>query len=177
MKNLKMFLAAVIVSFLPNSPAIADAKGDADYIAEQTVTVEMFNAILKAQREVIIAAIQQQLREKDIRLTDPDRFFDLFMSEFVGEFVDVMRSETANIYLEELSPEALGALGEFLRSDAGQEYLNATPRLLQEGARMGAKAGQSAGVNAGRRLATRIEAEGLVVTEGGMMETLMELLR
>lgn len=176
MKN--VLFACILAITCLSAQAHADAQEDADYIVSQTVTQEMFEAGINAQRPLIIGAIQNQLRAKGISLPDPDRFFDLLMAEFMGEFTRSMREQSASIYLNNFSEKQLRDIADFFESDAGQAFIAATPKLMMEGARMGQRAGQAAGMNAGKRLADRIEAEGLIVVDDpGLLSRLLDALR
>ncbi len=147
------------------APSQADPKTDADYIVSQTVTRTLFEGALAAQRPLIIGAIQNDLRSKGVTLPDPDRFFDLFIDEFIDEFTQEMQAQTASVYLATFSGQQLADIADFYKTEAGQALIEVTPALMIEGARMGQIAGEKAGANAGRRLAARIESEGLVVVD------------
>ena len=160
------------------SQAFADAQADADYIVSQTVTREMFAGALNAQRPLITGAMQNNLRAKGIQLPDPDRFFDFLMSEFLDEFTETMQGQTSSIYLDNFSEKQLQDIADFFRTDSGQAFIAATPKLMLEGARMGQIAGQAAGANAGKRLAARIKEEGLIVVDDpGLLSRLLDALR
>jgi len=161
-----------------SSQTHADAQADADYIVSQTVTREMFEVALNVQRPLIIGALQNSLQAKGIRLPDPDKFFDLFMSEFLEEFTRSMREQSSAIYLNNFSEKQLQDIADFLRTDTGQAFVSANPKLMLEGARMGQTAGQAASLNAAKRLADRIEAEDLfVVDDPSLLSRLLDALR
>jgi len=175
---MKRVYAAALSLTLCSGSALADPQADADYIVSQTMTRDMFEGSIAAQRGLIISAIQNDLRAQGITLPDPDRFFDLFMEEFIGEFTDSMRDQSASIYLERFSAEELADIAAFYRTASGQALVAATPDLMMAGAEMGQRAGMQAGVNAAGRLADRIENEGLVeVEDEGMMDRLLNALR
>ncbi len=176
MKN-TIYACAVILTSL-TSPAYADPISDANYIVSQTVTRAIFEGALVAQRPIIIGAVQNDLRVKGITLPDPDRFFDLMMEEFMDEFTLTMQAQTADIFLENFSEPQLRDIASFFKTETGQAYLQASPTLMKEGARIGQIAGQRAGANAGKRLAERIEAEGLIVVDDpGLLSRLLDALR
>ncbi|AVX03825.1 hypothetical protein MXMO3_01294 [Maritalea myrionectae] len=155
---------AITLSFFV-SPVLADPQADAKYIISQTMTRSMFEGAIAAQRPLILGAIQNDLNGKNIKLTDPNKFLDLFMEEFLGEFTDAMQEQGAALYLENFSDKELADLAAFFKTDSGKAYLQASPKLMLEGARMGQLAGQKAGLNAGKRLAKRIESENLIVVD------------
>ncbi len=170
-------LAVALFAGLGVTPIYADSKS-ADYIVSQTVTKEMFEGAITAQRSVLISAIQHDFQKNNITLPDPERFFDLFLAEFIDEFTESMRAQSAEIYLQNFTSEQLVDIATFFKSDAGQAYIAATPTLMLEGARMGQKAGQKAGQNAGKRLAKRIKEENLIVFEDkNMLDKLLDLLK
>ncbi len=160
------------------TPARADSRSDAEYIVNQTLTRAHFEGVFAAARPMMIAALQHDFREKGISLPDPDRFFDLFMAEFMDEFVQSMRAQTASVYLENFSEQEIADIAAFYKTDAGQAMIRAAPALMMEGAKMGREAGQRAGENAGKRLAARIRAEGLIqVDDPGLLSKLLDALR
>ena len=178
MKPVTYVCACVLAMMCLGSSADADPKADADYIASQVATQAIFEGAISAQKPLITSAIQNNLRVQGITLTDPDAFFDLFMEEFLGEFTQSMQAQTASIYLNSFSDEDLANIAAFFKTDSGQAYLLAVPGLMMEGARMGTAAGQIAGANAGKRLAARIQAEGLVVVEDpSLLSRLLEALK
>ncbi|MEM8979968.1 MAG: DUF2059 domain-containing protein, partial [Pseudomonadota bacterium] len=129
--------------------ASADPKAAADYIVSQTVTQPIFEGAILAQKPLITGALQNQMRENGIRLKDPDRFFDLFLSEFMDEFVESMQAQSAQIFLDNFSESELNDIAAFMKTPSGQAYVAATPTLMQQGAEMGQRAGAQAGLNAG----------------------------
>lgn len=169
---------ALLMMVVWAAPLHADPQSDADYIVSQTVTKEIFEGALSAQRPLIIGAMENNLRAQNITLTDPERFFDLVMSEFIDEFTDAMQEQSADIYLRNFSADDLAEIAAFMKTDAGQAFTQATPVLMMEGARLGQIAGQRAGQNAGRRVADVIEAEGLIVVEdASVLDRLLDTLR
>ncbi len=159
-------------------PAFADPQADADYIVSQIVTQTLFEGAIKAQAPMITSAVQNDLRAIGIELPDPDRFMELFIAEFIGEFTTSMQAQTGEIYLDKFSADELHEIASFYRTPAGQAMIDATPDLMLAGAQLGAKAGQQAGRNAGRRLADTIEAEGLMLVEDpSLMQKLLDALR
>ena len=172
-----IYACAIIFSYL-SSPAQADPKADADYIVSQVVTRAIFEGALIAQKPLIIGAIQNSLRAKKITLPKPDRFFTLFMEEFLGEFTRSMQDQSASIYLENFSEQQLADLAKFFKTESGQAYISAVPTLMARGAEMGRRAGLLAGTNAGKRLAARIKSEGLlVVNDPSLLQRLLDALR
>ncbi len=159
-------------------PTMADPQKDADYIVEQTVTRAMFEGAILSMRPVLISAITNDLRQKNIEVSDMEGFFDIFVEEFIDEFTAGMRSETANLYLELFSPEELADLAEFYKSPTGQKLVEKTPILMQASAQLGAKVGERAGENAGKRVAKRLEQEGIVLNnDKSLTQKIIDALR
>ena len=174
----QFFRVTTFALLLTGTAVTANPQKDADYIVSQTMTEELFAGAIAAQRGLIISAIQNDLRQQGITLPDPDRFFDLFMEEFLAEFTQSMRDQSAEIYIDRFDDDDLAAIAAFYKTSAGQALIAATPDLMMAGAEMGQQAGQLAGINAGARLADRIEAEGLIVVEDpNMLQRLLDSLR
>ncbi|MEM8577857.1 MAG: DUF2059 domain-containing protein [Pseudomonadota bacterium] len=156
----------------------ADRLSDARYIVSQTVTKEIFEGALVAQRPLIIGALENELRQSGITLSDTQRFFDLFMEEFIDEFTETMQEESTSINLNAFSDQELADIAAFMRSPSGQAFVLATPTVMAEGARIGQIAGTEAGRNAGPRVAERLRTEGITMTQDeGMMDRLLDFLK
>lgn len=177
--DMKPLLRATLLTLIFfGTPLHADPQGDADYIVSQTMTKRIFEGAIAAQRPVIVGAIQNDLRQRGITLPDPDRFFDLFMDEFIDEFTQSMQDQSASIYLDRFTAAELAEIAAFYKTPAGQSLVAATPDLMMAGAEMGQRAGMQAGLNAGRRLADRIESEGLlVIDDPSLTQQLLDALR
>lgn len=142
------------------------------------MTRTIFKGAILAQKPLLIGAIQNKLRAKKITLSNPDRFFELFMEEFLGEFTQSMQDQSASIYLENFSEQQLADIAEFFKTETGQAYISATPTLMIKGAEMGRRAGRRAGANTFKRLAARIKSEGLIVVEDpSLLDRLLNALR
>ncbi len=140
----------------------ADAQSDAEFIASVTATRANFEGALMAQRPMLVSAIQHDLSSKGINLTNPERFFDLFVDVWIDTFTAEMQSETAAIYLDMFTEEELAGLASFYASDIGQVMLERTPELMMRGAQAGAEVGMIAGMKAGPMMADRIRDENLI---------------
>lgn len=171
-------IAFAIALFFPTFGA-ADPQSDADYIVSQQLTKEMFEGALMAQRPWLISAIDNDLKQKGIVLPDPDRFFDIFVEEFIDEFTETMQAQAAPLYLEAYTPEELSGLAAFLKTDAGQAMLRKAPQLMQAGAQLGEQAGIIAGQNASGRVAQRLEDENInfYADDPSLMLRLLDALR
>ena len=158
--------------------AQADPQTDADYIVSQQVTKEMFEGALSAQRPILVSAITNDLSQQGINLPDPDRFFDIFVEEFIDEFTESMQSQSAALYMDAYTADELSGIAAFLKTDAGQAMTRKAPQLMMAGAQLGERAGMQAGQNASARVAARLEAEGLDLFEDpSLMQQLLDALR
>ena len=156
----------------------ADPEADAAYIASLVSTRDIFEGVLQVQRPLIVGTNQNELNALEIELTDPDRFFDILMEEFIDGFVEVMQSETAAIYLEQFSDQEISDIAAFFRTESGKAFVGATPELMMAGAAAGERVGQEAFGMSGVRVARRIEEEGLVVVnDPSVLERLLNVLR
>ncbi len=158
--------------------AVADAQADAEYIAAQTLTKELFEGALAAQAPILHSAIENDLRKKGITLSNPERFFEILVEELIDEFTASMQRQTVPLYLDKFSPEELAAIARFYATDAGQALIQKTPELMIAGAELGRQAGMQAGQNVEERVAVRLEAEGIdLFDDPSLMQRLIDALR
>ncbi len=171
-----LFIAAMV--FNSATHAIASPQTDANYIAQQTLTKEMFEGALIAQRPLILSAIQNDLRNNGVILKKPEAFFDLFMGEFVDEFTLGMREEGAQLYLDTFTPKELSDIATFYKSETGQSFLKKTPALMQTSFTLGEKVGARAGMRVAPSLKKRIRDENLLELEDrSVIDKLLNILR
>jgi len=176
MRQVTSVVAASLLSL--GSPAFADSTEDARYIVEETVTKELFETAIRAQKDLIAGALIQQLGADGITLNDPEGFIDILVEEFIDEFTVSMKDSTAELYLELFDEQELSDIAQFYSTPSGQALIAATPTLVEAGVTMGQEAGQRAGVNATPRVAARLEDEGIIITEDkDLMPRLLDLLR
>ena len=79
MKNLLTRTLIAAIFLLNPIVAFAGPDEDATYIVEQTVTKTIFLGALEAQRPLILSAIENELRKKEIKISDMKRFSNVFM--------------------------------------------------------------------------------------------------
>jgi len=106
------FVISFIVIALPVL-AMADAEDDATYIVEQTVNEQMFAAALTALGPVIVGAIENDLRQQGITVSDMETFSQIIFEEFVGGFTDEMQTVTVQWYVETFTEEELDGIAGF----------------------------------------------------------------
>ena len=172
------FAAPVFAAFICiPSASYAGANEDAQFIVEKTVTPEMFAGVAVAMRPVLTSAISNDLRDLGITLNDPDRFFDVFIEEFMDEFLTLTKDEMIALQLAVFTPEELEGIAAFYATPAGVALLAKTPRLIQDGASIGQRVGAIAGANAGPRVAARLRNEDVLTVESpNVLERLIEML-
>ncbi len=157
-----------------STPVLADAQEDAEFIANVTVNKEIVQGALVAMRPTLVQVVQNSLNSKDIKVSDPEAFFDIAMDAFMDEFVQEMRIPTAQFYVENFSTSELNDIAQFYNSPAGKSLLRMMPAMMQNGA----KAGQAAGVKAFQmvnpEIARRIREEDLVIENKSLTDKLLE---
>lgn len=174
---MKHFLIAAAIA-LPSS-SFADAQSDATFIVEQTVTQAMFEGALAALRPVLLSAVENDLRNENVTVSDVGAFMDIMMEEFIAEYTVEMQNATIPYYVENFSAKELSDIAAFYASDTGVVLINRTPELMQFGATAGAQAGELAFRDSRDRVRQRLIDENVDVTNGdaSMMQRLLEALR
>jgi len=167
---------AITFALALSLPVSADPQTDAEFIAGQTTTRAIFEGVIAAQRQVLISAIENDLRQRGIDLPDPERFFDVFLDVWIDEFTHSMQGQTADIYLQVFDEKELAGIAAFMRTPSGAAFVAASPELMMEGARLGERAGIEAAMRVGPVLADRLESEELV-EDRTLLRRLQDALR
>ncbi len=162
---MKRFALCIFLILFNTTLSLANPKEDANYIVEQTVTRTLFEASIQTLRPVLISAIENDFRENEIILEKPNKFFDIFVDEFIEEFTDIMRKETGKIYLDLFTEKELADIATFYRTDTGQKLIQKTPALMMAASQLGQFAGKKAGINAKSRVAKRLVDKGIIFNE------------
>ncbi len=171
----EVFLSTAITLSLA-FPALADPKTDIDYIVKQTLTRNIFEGAVMAQRELLVSAIENEMRKNDLRISDPDAFFDIFIDEWIEEFTTGMQAQTGVIYRNMFSDQELADIADFYRTDSGKALIQKTPLLMQAGANLGRKVGVTTSQTVNKRLAARLRAENVIIDSPSATEKILELL-
>jgi len=172
-----LLFSLLATTALATAPVRADPAADARFIIDATVTDEAMSGVLSAMGPVLFAAMESELRNKGITLSDTETFANILIEEFMAGYLDAMRSEMAAIYLEEFSPEDLAGIAAFYAAPAGQAMAAKTAVLAQRGAAVGARVGQQAALEVGDRVAARLRAEGVTLTaDPSMRDKLLDML-
>ncbi|MFK7874606.1 MAG: DUF2059 domain-containing protein [Paracoccaceae bacterium] len=178
---MKASLFGLILALLSPFVAImarADAEDDAAYIASQIISRAKYEAALQAQSPQILSAFESTFQDKGISVTDIAAFSELLMGEFIDEYVEHTRRDTAEIYKSMFSHQDLAKIAEFYGTPAGQALLARTTDINIQSSDLSRRAGIEAGRRAGPRVAQRLEIEGIIV--GGdpdLTQKLIDVLR
>lgn len=175
---MKRTALAILIALTP-LPSFADAQADATYIVEQTVNRAIFEGALTALRPVILSAVENDLRQSGIVISDIGGYMDITMDEFMEGYVAIMQEKSVPHFLNTFSPDDLANIAAFYATPAGQSLISQTPALMQFGATAGASAGQEAFLEARGRVRQRLIDEAIDVTNGdkSMMQKLLDALK
>ncbi|MFT4621086.1 MAG: hypothetical protein ACI9KS_002220 [Sulfitobacter sp.] len=172
----KTLLALATLPFL-TLPVFADAETDSNFIAERTVTAEALRATMEVLGPILAQAIEFQLSQNQIELSDPEGFISLIGQEFEGVYLEELKAQTAALQREVFTADELAGIAAFYATPAGEALILKTPSLMQRSQQIGEQLGALALREAGFRLAQRIEDEGISFTEDpAMMNRLRDLL-
>ena len=111
MKNFFLLIVGVIPLFLAANISFEEKI---DFIIEKQITKDTTNEI----KEITILTLE----EFDIDLSSlegSDNYFDLFIAEYLQE----MKTEIKELYLETYSEEEVSAYYQFISQDAGSAFL------------------------------------------------------
>ncbi|MYM57473.1 DUF2059 domain-containing protein [Thalassovita mangrovi] len=173
----KYLLLAAFTAFSAPTVVLSDATEDATRIAEVTVTDELFQAAFRVQGPIIANAMENQLRNIGIQISDPEAFTKIVIEEMLAEITLDMQKAMVDYYLTNFSSDDLTGIRSFYESSPGRALLKKTPELMEFSAKQGAIAGQKAARAAGDRIADRIERERIQITEPSMLQKLLRALR
>ncbi len=175
---MKYILATILLGSVSLTPAArADDRADATFIVEQTVTSTIMRGALSSMRPVLISAIQNDLRTRNIAVNKPELFFDIVMDEFIDLFVEDLRQATIPVYLEAFNAEELADIAAFYATPSGAALVSRTPSLMQAGALMGQQIGQNIMPKIMPRVAQRLRDENVdVMGDPTLMQDLLKEL-
>jgi hypothetical protein len=174
LRNTCLALAALPLLALP---AFADAEADANFIANRTVTPEILRATMEVLAPVLAQAIEFQLNQNQIVLSDSEGFVRLIGEEFEGVYLQELKAQTVALQQEIFTDEELAGIAAFYATPAGEALIAKTPALMQRSQQIGEQLGAVALQQAGFRLAQRMKDEGITFSEDPtMMDRLRTLL-
>lgn len=167
-----IFAAALFIS--ATLPGFADPKADIDYIVEQTVTRELFEGALQAQKPVLLPALESSFRSQGVEVSDLDKFLDVMVDEWIDAFTEEMQASIGEVYMAEFTEPQLHAIAEFYRSSGGQALIAKTPALMQASAELGMKAGPAALQTVKPRMERRLKEEGVTLSKPNALERILD---
>lgn len=173
MLKLRNIAASIVFSTLITGSAMAGVNEDLEFIVTETVTAELFEAALQSQRQLILSAMNNDLQEKGIRVSDLDSFMDIIMEEFVASFTEEMQKRTKDIYLDLFTKSEIQGIAAFYQTAPGQALIQKTPALMTRGADMGREVGRTSVSKLMPRVAHRMEEEGIIIDSPSVTDKLL----
>ena len=170
--------AALTLALCLPHMAHADARQDAIFIAEATITHEIYGAAMSLMAPVMGDAMATQFRQAGIEVSDMDGFVTVITDVMAALFVKRMREEFVPVLLDLYSETELADIADFYATDSGVALIGNTSAMMQAGQSIGARLGQEIAVQAMPRIAARLESENIVITrDPDMMRRLIDLLK
>ena len=130
---MKKFLLIIFVF----APLIAAAnisfEEKIDFIIDQQTSKDIANEI----KEITIIALEQF----DINVSDLEDF-DAYFNQFFAEYLDEMKAEIKNLYLDTYSEEEISAYYQFISQDAGSSFVAKQASIASDSIDIGIKVGQ-----------------------------------
>ena len=130
---MKKFLLIIFVF----APLIAAAnisfEEKIDFIIDQQTSNDIANEI----KEITIIALEQF----DIDVSDLEDF-DAYFNQFFAEYLDEMKAEIKNLYLDTYSEEEISAYYQFISQDAGSSFIAKQASIASDSIDIGIKVGQ-----------------------------------
>ena len=119
--------------------AVADPVRDAEYIVDKTNTQDMYDAAFEGMADLMLGNMQNELAKSGLSISDAGgaTLVEMMVREMSGRMVEEMRVPLVDVYVDQLSPEALRAYKNFLQTEHGAELVAATPVIMAESTRMG----------------------------------------
>lgn len=155
-------------------PATADPKNDARYVAEQTVTEQLFEAAILAQQTYISAAVSHQLAQQGIEVSDMPALMSIIVEEMLSSFTAGMKVKMEAFYVENFTKEELNDLAYFYATSSGQAFLAKQADLVAYSTAAGAQVGRDVQQGLLSTIAARVEADGIEIGKPGMTERFLE---
>tara|TARA_Y100000768_G_scaffold356841_1_gene311478 strand:- start:268 stop:729 length:462 start_codon:yes stop_codon:yes gene_type:complete len=130
---MKKFLLIIFVF----APLIAAAnisfEEKIDFIIDQQTSNDIANEI----KEITIIALEQF----DIDVSDLEDF-DAYFNQFFAEYLDEMKAEIKNLYLDTYSEEEISAYYQFISQHAGSSFVAKQASIASDSIDIGIKVGQ-----------------------------------
>tara|TARA_B100000212_G_scaffold124403_1_gene93368 strand:+ start:298 stop:759 length:462 start_codon:yes stop_codon:yes gene_type:complete len=130
---MKKFLL-IIFAFAPLiAAANISFEEKIDFIIDQQTSNDIANEI----KEITIITLEQF----DIDVSDLEDF-DAYFNQFFAEYLDEMKAEIKNLYLDTYSEEEISAYYQFISQDAGSSFIAKQASIASDSIDIGIKVGQ-----------------------------------
>ena len=130
---MKKFLL-IIFAFAPLiAAANISFEEKIDFIIDQQTSNDIANEI----KEITIISLEQF----DIDVSDLEDF-DAYFNQFFAEYLDEMKAEIKNLYLDTYSEEEISAYYQFISQDAGSSFIAKQASIASDSIDIGIKVGQ-----------------------------------
>tara|TARA_B100000614_G_C14390627_1_gene429474 strand:- start:259 stop:720 length:462 start_codon:yes stop_codon:yes gene_type:complete len=130
---MKKFLL-IIFAFAPLiAAANISFEEKIDFIIDQQTSNDIANEI----KEITIISLEQF----DIDVSDLEDF-DAYFNQFFAEYLDEMKAEIKNLYLDTYSEEEISAYYQFISQDAGSSFVAKQASIASDSIDIGIKVGQ-----------------------------------
>ena len=130
---MKKFLL-IIFAFAPLIAAASISfEEKIDFIIDQQTSNDIANEI----KEITIITLEQF----DIDVSDLEDF-DAYFNQFFAEYLDEMKAEIKNLYLDTYSEEEISAYYQFISQDAGSSFIAKQASIASDSIDIGIKVGQ-----------------------------------
>ena len=127
-------LLLIIFAFAPLiAAANISFEEKIDFIIDQQTSKDIANEI----KEITIISLEQF----DIDVSDLEDF-DAYFNQFFAEYLDEMKAEIKNLYLDTYSEEEISAYYQFISQDAGSSFIAKQASIASDSIDIGIKVGQ-----------------------------------
>lgn len=161
MKKLSLIGAATLFagfSLVTIPAASADARDDARFIVEATLTEEFLGATMGVMAEVMASSMAAEFAKSGVNLSDEagETMLRMMMPTLIEGMRTGMTDDLIDVYLNTMSPESLSDYRKFLETPSGQEVLSSMPAVSVASAEVGGRLGQSLGLEAANAMIDNI---------------------
>ena len=130
---MKKFLLIIFVFAPLITAANISFEEKIDFIIDQQTSNDIANEI----KEITIIALEQF----DIDVSDLEDF-DAYFNQFFAEYLDEMKAEIKNLYLDTYSEEEISAYYQFISQHAGSSFVAKQASIASDSIDIGIKVGQ-----------------------------------
>ncbi|MEM6622519.1 MAG: DUF2059 domain-containing protein [Pseudomonadota bacterium] len=138
-------IAAALIAGLASTPVMADADADLTFIADALVSEAVIDGIMVAlwpgTEAMFRAPIKTPHGEIQFSRSAQKQIIPRFRAAMIEAVHAELRGILVQSYRAEVSPAAISAFAEFLRTPEGQEYVTAQPRILERSQKLGGELG------------------------------------